>query len=76
MKKIILVAVAATALAAPVQAASNHAAPDHADTPGTAASTYIADRPASSAHSHRKTTAFILRDRRPAEVAALPSVRP
>ncbi len=76
MKKIILVAVAATALAAPVQAAATHPASDHAGTPRTAASTYIADRPDPSAHGRRKATAFILRDRRPAEVAALPRVRP
>jgi hypothetical protein len=67
MKKIVLVAVAATALAAPAQAASN--AP-------TAASTYVVERPDSSAHSPRRATAIILRDRRPAEVAAVPRARP
>ncbi len=68
MKKIILVAVAAAAVAAPA----------HADSAkrDTAASTYVVERPDSSERSRERAKVIVLRDRRDAQVATLPRVRP
>lgn len=66
MKKIILVAVAAAATAASA----------HADSRPATASSYVIERPDSADRSGQRAKAVVLRDRRPAEIAAVPRRRP